>query len=73
MIKQLTQRSTLVSPSSLASVHSVERLVQEESNRPAGVHPWGTVLVQGRCVPKQGEEVDYDEAKAGERYLAHTD
>ena len=69
MIEQFTKRTALVSSAGLTSIHSVECLVKEESNSPAGVHPSWTVLVQCRCVPEHGEEIDDNEAEAREGNL----
>lgn len=69
MVEELTERSTLMCSACLASVHSVKGLVQEQTNSPASIHPWRTVLVEGRCVPKHCEEVCNNEAEPGKGNL----
>jgi hypothetical protein len=49
----------------LTPIHSIECLVEEQSNRPACIYPWRTVLVKSWIIPKHSNEIDYDEAKAG--------
>lgn len=48
----------------LSPVHSIESLVQKESNCPSRIDPSGHILVEGRVVPEQCEEVQDDEAEA---------
>ena len=50
----------------LGAVYRVEGLVEEEAQSPGCVDPGWHVLVEGRVVPEEGEEVDDDEAEAGE-------
>jgi hypothetical protein len=70
MIEQLTERTALVSSAGLTTVYSVECLVKKESNSPAGVYPWWTILVQRWCIPEHGEEIDDNEPKARESDLS---
>lgn len=50
----------------LGSVHSVKGLVEEKADCKGPVHPGRHVLVHCRIVPQHGQEVDDDEAEAGE-------
>lgn len=54
----------------LCTINCVKGLVQEKSNGPRGVHPGGHILIEGWVVPKQGQEVDNDEAEAGQGDLS---
>ena len=69
VVKELTQRATLPRPARLRAIDGVKRLVQEESNGPACVHPRRAVLIERRRVPEQCQKVCDDEAKTGERDL----
>jgi hypothetical protein len=69
MIKQFTERAALVSPPGLASIHSVECLVEEEPNRPAGVYPRRAVLIQRWRIPEHGEKINDNKTEARERNL----
>lgn len=48
----------------LRAINSIESLVQEQANRPTGINPRRTILIQGRIVPKQRQDVDHDEGEA---------
>ena len=50
----------------MCTVHRVKGLVQEKPDGPGCVHPGGHILIEGRVVPQQGEEVDDDKAEAGQ-------
>ncbi len=65
VIEQLAQRTTLVCPTSLCSIHGVKGLVEEETNRPRQIDPRRTVGVERRIVPKHRQNVDNDEAETG--------
>ena len=69
MVEQFAQRPALAGPSGLTSVYSIECLVKEESDRPAGVYPRRTILVESWCIPKQGKKVGYDESETRKSYL----
>lgn len=45
----------------LGTVNSVKRLVEQQSDGPAVVHPAWTVLIQRGVVPQHGQEIDDDE------------
>ena len=71
MIEQLAQRPALVCPSSLRPIHRIERLIQEQANRPASIHPRRAVLIERRRIPQQRDEVcDYEsETAEGDLYI----
>lgn len=51
----------------LRPVHRVKGLVEKQAGSPAVVYPRRAVLVEGRIVPQQGEEVGDDEHEPRER------
>ena len=55
--------------SRLSTIHSVESLIQEETNSPRPVHPNRAILVHVRGVVKHSRDVRDHEAKARERDL----
>lgn len=70
MVEELAQRSTLVCPACLTAIDRIECLVQKQPDRPAGIYPCRTILVQRGCVPEHGKEVRDDKAKSRECDLA---
>lgn len=52
--------------SRLCSVDCVKCLIEEEPYRPGEVHPWGAILVKGRVVVEESEEVYDHEAETAE-------
>jgi hypothetical protein len=66
MVEQLSKRSALMSPTRLRAVYRIECLIQEQSNREGKVDPWRHILVQGWVEPQHGNEVQDDEAEAGQ-------
>ena len=67
MIEQFPQRPTLMCPPRLRPIHSIESLIQKQSYSPRSVHPSRHILVERRVVPKERQEIQDDEAEAGER------
>jgi len=53
----------------LCPVHSIESLVQKESNCPSRIDPSRHILVEARVVPEKGEEIQDDESEARKRDL----
>lgn len=53
-------------PPRLCTIYCIECLVEEQANRPGCVNPAWHILVESRVVPKQGQEVDYNKAEAGQ-------
>lgn len=56
----------------LASIHGIKSLVEEQADRPTEINPRWTILIQSRRVPKEGEEITNNEAKARQRDLHNT-
>jgi hypothetical protein len=74
-VKQSSQQKPIKSykeltNSRLRTIHSIESLVQEETNSPGPVHPNGTVLVHVRRVVKHSGNVCNDKAETRESDLS---
>ena len=52
--------------SRLSTVDGIKSLVQEETQSPAEIHPSGTVLVEGRIIPQERQEIDYHKHKSSQ-------
>lgn len=64
MVEQLAQGPRLPCSPGLRAITGIERLVQEEADCPAVVHPRRAVLVEPWCIPQHRQEVDDDEAES---------
>ena len=64
MIEQFSQWPALLRSPRLRAIDSIKRLVQEQANGPAGIHPRRAVLIESRRVPQEGKEVCDDETKS---------
>lgn len=56
-------------PLRLCPVDGIKSLVEKKPDGERPVHPGRHVLIHCRVVPQHGQEIDYDEAEAGQRDL----
>ena len=52
--------------SRLCTIYGIERLIEEKTNCPACIDPSWHILVERWVVPQQCQEIEDDEAEAGE-------
>ena len=70
VVEELSQRSALMCPPCLRSIHGIEGLVKEEADSPRQIDPRRTVGVEARIVPKHGQDIDNHKTKAGKGNLS---